>query len=274
MRYLSKILSFAVCVLLVSGCNMIMHDQNPETMGMLYQFKKKLVKGGDFWITTYQKIEDPAKPFVFYIEGDGVAFVNRYKVSHNPTPRQHMLIKLAAMDQRPNVVYVARPCQFTPMNLNPKCTNSYWTTKRLSDDSVDAINEVIMSINKKKEFNLVGFSGGGGIAVLIAARNKLARDIITISGNLDHKAFTTHHNVTPMLGSMNPIDYAKKINKIPQLHLSGGKDKTVPPFIADGYRQESKSNCVKHMIFEDNTHLYGWEQKWKYILTLPVTCYD
>ena len=58
-----------------------------------------------------------------------------------------MLMNMAAMDKRPNVVYIARPCQYTPMELNPKCNKMYWTDKRLSDDSVAAINEVINKVN-------------------------------------------------------------------------------------------------------------------------------
>jgi len=83
-----------------------------------------LAKGEEFWITTYQKIENKSAPYVFYIEGDGAAFVNKYRVSNNPTPRKQMLLNLAAMVKRPDVVYVARLCQYTPMELNPKCNSS------------------------------------------------------------------------------------------------------------------------------------------------------
>jgi pimeloyl-ACP methyl ester carboxylesterase len=209
----------------------------------------------------------------FYIEGDGLSFKGKHRISDNPTPRRQMLIKLAAMDQRPNVVYVARPCQYTPMELNPKCNASYWTDKRMSDDSVEALNEVINKINSNNEkFSLVGYSGGGGIAVLIAARNPKVKDIITIAANLDHEAFNKYHNVTPMNGSLNPINYAKKINNIPQLHLSGGKDNIVLPFIAEKYVQESASNCAKQKIFQDATHKDGWDKIWSEVYTKPVKC--
>lgn len=239
----------------------------------MYGFKKVLVKGGDFWITTYQKIENPHKPYVFYIEGDGAAFSGRYRVSKNPTPRRQMFINLAAMDERPNVVYVARPCQYTPMDLNPKCKMQYWTDKRMSDDSVQSINDVINSINNNQKFSIIGYSGGGGIAVLIAARNYMTKDVITLAGNLDHKAFTDLHNVTPMVGSLNPIDYAQQIKHIPQLHISGGKDNVVPPFIADKFVQKAMSSCVKQKIYEDSSHRGGWKRVWEYVYTKPIRCY-
>ncbi len=240
----------------------------------LYGFDRVLVKGGDFWITTYQKITNKNEPFVFYIEGDGLAFNGKYKISNNPTPRRQMFIKLASMDSRPNVVYIARPCQYTPMELNPKCKPEYWTNKRLSDDSVDSINDVINKINNKLKFSLVGYSGGGGIAVLVAARNPKVKDIITVAGNLDHRAFTEYHNVTPMIGSLNPIDFAQLVNHIPQWHLSGGKDDVIPPFIADKFVEAADSNCVKQTIFPEASHKKGWEKLWDYIYIKPVGCYD
>lgn len=240
----------------------------------LYGFDKELVKGGDFWITTYQKITNKNEPFVFYIEGDGLPFNGKYSISKNPTPRRQMFIKLASMDSRPNVVYVARPCQYTPMELNPKCQAAYWTDNRLSDDSVDAMNQVINKINNNSKFSLVGYSGGGGIVILIAARNPKVRDIITVAGNLDHRAFTKYHNVLPMIGSLNPIDFVQLVNHIPQWHLSGGKDNVIPPFIADKFVEASNSNCVKQTIFPNNTHKNGWEKIWGYIYTKPLTCGD
>jgi hypothetical protein len=221
MKYLSKILALCFIATFLCSCQTTSRpSESIEQRG----FKKKLVKGGDFWITTYQKITAPNKPYVFYLEGDGVAFAGKYKVSLDPTPRTQMLLKLVAIDERPNVIYVARPCQYTPMNLNPKCNNQYWTNKRMSDDSVHALNEVINNINNNQKFSLIGFSGGGGIAVLVAARNNMVRDILTIAANLDHVAFTTLHKVSPMTESLNPIDYTAKIRTIPQLHLSGGND--------------------------------------------------
>ena len=126
MKYFFKhLLPIATLSILLTAC------QSPNQ-----NFKKVLVQGGDFLITTYQKIDNSSQPFVFYIESDGVTYgVNGDKPSLNPTPIRQTFLELAAMDKRPNVVYVARPCQYTPMELNPKCDSSYWTNKRLSDDS-------------------------------------------------------------------------------------------------------------------------------------------
>lgn len=274
--FISLTIVMIVSMLALSGCDLPRVNNHYQRVGKMSKFDEQLVKGGDFWITTYQKITDKTQPYVFYIEGDGRAFNGRYRNSNNPTPRSRLMIDLASLDTRPNVVYIARPCQFTPFDLNPKCSynRAYWTNKRLSDDSVESINQVIEQINGQNQFSIVGYSGGGGIAVLIAERNPLVKDIITVAGNLDIEKFVQHHNAHPMVESLNPIDYAKKINHIPQLHLAGGKDHIVPPFIADNFVRESDSKCVSQRILPKNKHDTGWVSMWEYILTLPITCYD
>lgn len=266
-------------LIMLSSCgttqdNKLMRVVKSDSLAQEHGFTRKLVKGGDFWITTYQKLQNKNMPYVFYIEGDGHAFEGRYAVSNDPTPTNPILLKLATLDKRDNVVYIARPCQYTPMDINHKCNASYWTNKRMSDEVISSINEVIETINPTDApFSLVGYSGGGGIAVLVAARNNMVKDIITIAGNLDHIAFNQHHNTPPMVGSLNPIDEASAIKNIPQLHLSGMHDKVVPVFIADAYVRKSGSECVHQHIF-DATHSKKWERIWPYVLsTMPVSCY-
>lgn len=230
-------------------------------------FTPKLVKGDKFLIYTYQKITDPAKPYQIYIEGDGYIFYG------DPTPMNPMLIRLAALDNRPNIVYIARPCQYTIKNNQSVCDASYWTSKRMSEDSVQALNEVINKVSNGQIVDLIGFSGGGGIATLIAARDPKIRSIITIAGNLDHKAFNDYHNSMHMTESLNPIDYATQISQIPQLHLSGSNDKSVPPFIAEEFVKKSNSRCVHNKIFKGFTHSKGWDLVWKNIIQNPIRCY-
>ena len=275
MKFLSKILLLTGFLLTLSSCSpdVLTRNRVPLNIGRDHGFTEKLVKGDDFWITTYQHITNKNAPYVFYIEGDGHSFTKYRVPTDNPTPMQQIVMNLAVLDGRPNIVYVARPCQYTPMHLNPKCNSSYWAGKGMSEEVVSSLNEVINTINNDRPFSLVGYSGGGGIAVLIAARNKNVKDIITVAGNLDHVSFNKHHGTSPMLGSLNPIDYATKIHNIPQLHVSGGNDNIVPPFIADKYITISNSICVHQEIIKNAKHDVGWNKNWEYILTIPLTCY-
>lgn len=275
MKYRSKSLLALITCVILSSCvtNDFTKHRVAEHFAQEHGFKKELVYGGHFWITTFQRITSHNLPYVFYIEGDGEAFKNRYTISDDPTPRSTMLLQLASMDRRPNVVYVARPCQYTPMELNNSCNHTYWSDKRMSEDSIHSLNEVITKLSSGQLVDLIGFSGGGGVAVLVAARNKQVRSIITVAANLDHVNFNKYHRVRPMIGSLNPIDYAKKVRSIPQIHLSGGQDKVVPAFIADDFvKAAANPYCVKREIISNATHLKNWDKDWLYILNIPLKC--
>lgn len=235
------------------------------------KFTKKLVYGGDFLFTTYYKYTNDDEDWVVYIEGDGLISFDRYTISSDPTPITHLMIQLAFLDTRPNVLYIARPCQYTPMYLNPKCNPIYWTHKRWSKDTIKSMYEAIIKFTKTKDIDLVGFSGGGGIAVLLAAYNMKVKSILTIGGNLDHISFNRYHNATTSFYSLNPIDYASKLNNIPQLHLSGDNDRIVPYFITQNYTNISNSKCVKDKLIKNVDHT-GWLSKWKEILNIPINC--
>ncbi len=274
MKFLSKIISFIFIALAISACANTGHDTRQKVADLLAVrngFQSKIMKGGQFWLQTYQRISNPNLPYVFYIEGDGFAFRDRFTISDDPTPKRSMVFALATQDYRSNVVYIARPCQYVA-GMDMHCNSAYWTEKRMASEVVDSINEAIKTISHGQPFHLVGYSGGGGIAVLIADRNKKVRSILTIAANLDPKLFNEYHHVKPMLGSLNPIDVAHSTRNVPQLHISGGKDDIVKPFITDKYVKAANSPCVKQEILPNVSHDKGWDKAWKYILGSPVTC--
>lgn len=259
MKYLGNIY-YLLFILLLAACSS--SQKHRSITDAPVGFEQRLVSGTDFVLTTYQKITSDKAPYVFYIEGDG-RVATKTGISPDPTPKRPVLVNLMLLDKRPNIIYIARPCQYSK-SLNPKCNNnSYWTSKRFAEEVVENINQVINQVSKGKKFSLVGYSGGGGIAVLIASRNQNVLDIITIGGNLDINKFTSYHRSLAMSGSINPISYAEKIKFIPQMHLSGELDRIVPPFIAEEYVEKSHSICVKHQIIQGATHSRNWEQFWQ-----------
>ena len=175
------------------------------------------------------------------------------------------------------MVYIARPCQYDAHSINDKCKDSaYWTNKRFSEEVVASINEAIDSYTKRseaKEINLIGYSGGGAIAVLVAARRDDVASIRTVAGNLDHVASSKHHKASSLEGSLNAKDVAKKTAYIPQRHFAGSKDEVIPTFIAEEFREEAgNSNCVFVAEIKGFSHADGWEESWRELLKKPVTC--
>lgn len=94
-----------------------------------------------------------------------------------------MGLKLAALDASPNVVYLARPCQYV---WSPLCSDIYWTDRRFAVEVVEAMSAAIdRLILPGQKLHLVGYSGSGAVAVLVAARRPDVVSLRTIAGNLD-----------------------------------------------------------------------------------------
>ncbi len=273
--------SFLCIIFALTGCTSYYTKvKKAEIFASHRGFKKELVKGKGFWITTYQKIKDPNQPFVFYIEGDGVTskkMSSGYrKPTQNPTPFNLVTLNLAHLDNResvPNVVYLAQPCQYTPFNVNTLCGKEYWTRKKMAPEVVESLNKVINFIAGNNPVHLVGYSGGGGLAILIAANNPNVGSIITVAGMLDRSQFNKYHRlISDADYSLDPLKYAKSVSKISQIHLSGTKDEIIPPFIASAFVKESNASKVQQKIILGAKHDSDkWKEIWHdFISQLPL----
>ena len=248
-------------------------------------FRKTQVRTAPFLLTAYAKIQSPGQPVHIYIEGDGYAWVTRSRVSGDPTPRRPLALELAAGDPAPNVVYLARPCQYTPMEMNLSCEDeAYWTAKRFSEEVVSSMDQAAdyfvlgppgqRADVKSPGIHLIGYSGGGTVAALLAARRQDVKSLRTVAGNLDPAGFNEFHEVSPMEeGSLDPMEVAEKLRSLPQYHFSGTEDRIVPPILAENFAKRSgNASCVHVMEVNGADHVNGWTEAWPRLLALPVAC--
>jgi len=262
-------------VLLVSGCASIDRDANAEAIAKPARMTRMQMKTNPFVLTTFVRIVDRSQPVTVYIEGDGLAWLSRNEISLDPTPKEALGLALAASDPAANVVYLARPCQFTERSKNPSCAPAYWTGKRFAPEVIAAMNQAVDLVAAQvpgQKINLVGYSGGGAVAVLVAARRQDVASIRTVGGNLDHAEVNRFNQVSPLAGSLNPIEVAAQVARIPQIHYSGTADKTVPPVIAQRFVQASGSNCVRTVAVPGADHESGWVNRWKDLLATQPSC--
>lgn len=205
-----------------------------------------------------------------YIEGDGRAWATSRQPSTDPTPGDSMVAKFAAEDTRPSV-YLARPCQFVQTT---ECKKSLWTSKRFSPEVVSAYNSALDSLKVRysaNEFELVGYSGGAAIALLVAAQRSDVVGVQTIAGNIDTDAWVQLKGLTPMAGSDNPADYADQLKDLPQRHIIGARDKVVPAAVTHVYMTKVQSECAE--VVEVNAdHHSGYELPWKALSGTPYAC--
>lgn len=242
---------------------------------MLNGFDQVIHPTQGFKLTTFAKANTKGSPLVVYLEGDGHSMQSRYRLSNDPTPHQPLALELAMLDERPNVVYIARPCQYTPVESDSLCHQKYWSTHRFASEVIESTNQLIDDYKtqlKPSAIHLVGFSGGGGLSILVASHRTDVESVTTVAGDLDLELMTTLHHTTPQYGSLNPLQFAARL-KAKQLHLSGEKDTVVPPMIAKSYLKQSNGACISHRVMPNFSHHHGWKENWPQLLSL-MPCID
>lgn len=248
---------------------------NAETIAKSGGLISGHVAAGDFLLATWHSPVSSTVDLVIYIEGDGLAWLSRSHVSSDPTPVAPVALQLAARDALP-VVYLARPCQFTAALSPDICRDErWWTGARFSAAVIAAFDQAIDTLKVQFEaqrIHLVGYSGGGAIAVLVAARRNDISSLRTVAGNLNHAEVNAHHNVSQMPDSLNPINYAAQVSHLPQLHFVGLNDAVIPPHIAQNFLHRLGVGTCARIITVQATHSTGWQEQWPHLLGIPAPC--
>ncbi|HQW57939.1 MAG TPA: alpha/beta hydrolase [Gammaproteobacteria bacterium] len=297
-RNLCNLIVICLFFCILSGCasqNQLSSNKVNQTaydIAQLNHFQKQLIKTNPFMLTTFQKFStSPStsntnhtinQTLTIYIEGDGRTWITRSKLSNNPTPKNPLALKLAVLDNSANVAYLARPCQYTPHSLDSACNPLVWSDQRFSETVIQSMNEAVENLKKSakaRQIHLVGFSGGGAIAILIAARRNDIASLRTVAGDLNPTALSQYHQTSPLTSSLDPNTRTviQKLIHLPQQHFSGEKDKTVPPFIAEEFVARLRklgSPCTSQTTIKDATHHQGWEAIWPTLLDKPLGTSD
>lgn len=207
----------------------------------------------------------PTRLLVVYLEGDGFAWINRYRLSPDPTPKNSLVLALMVQDPNPAVLYLGRPCQYLGEAV-ADCPSQYWSSHRYAPEVVAAMGGAIDTLKQSvqaEEIILVGYSGGGTIGALLAAQRADVRGLITVAANLDVAAWTAHHQVSPMPHSWNPVDFAQGLANVPQFHWAGKQDQQVPPAILHAYlRHLHNPVAVTVQEVPDFDHACCWVSSW------------
>lgn len=203
-----------------------------------------------------------------YIEGDGIPFENRFVIAKDPTPLNPLMLQLMSLDKGSRL-YLGRPCYYSRSMEALKddhCQPDLWTHARYSKDVVDSMVSALrihLREHPAKGVTLIGHSGGGSLAMLMAARMHEVDQVVTLAGNLDTRSWTQLHHFTPLKDSLNPADLS--VLQLPrhQLHVAGGKDTNIPPELAQAVLSRMGLNLH---IFKDADHNCCWEKHWPDLL--------
>ncbi len=201
-----------------------------------------------------------------YIEGDGLAWLSDSQASDDPTPLHPVSLELAIHHPLGAAVYLARPCQYVEPGEARNCRQTYWTNRRFAPEVIEASDQAISALKQRfgaSKLVLVGYSGGGAVAALVAARRKDVVQLITVAGNLDHRAWTEHHRVSPLEGSLNPADGWRALQDVPQLHFVGERDAVISRAMVDAYASRFPLDRRPEVVMVPGfDHLCCWVEKW------------
>ena len=224
------------------------------------------IRAGSFPLLVQTRVARPGEPMRVYVEGDGFAYMSSGAPAIDPTPHSPVALELAAVDPAPNVAWIARPCQYTMIaKVQTSCPERYWTSHRMAPEvvaSIDAAVSSVMEMAQSRQVELVGYSGGGAIAVLVAARRSDVVALRTVAGNLDHVAFTRYHKVTPMTPSLNAADVVDQIRHIPQIHYAGSQDTIVPASLTADFAARV-GPAARVVTARGASHTKGWPEFWR-----------
>jgi pimeloyl-ACP methyl ester carboxylesterase len=181
------------------------------------------INAGKYTIVTFQRITDAVSPIHIYIEGDGNSFDAHGRPTSDPTPRSTFMRDLAARDSSPNVIYMARPCQYIKSSA---CSRIDWTSGRFSQDMIKSVSSAIKQIAGNAPVVLIGYSGGAMVSGLIAQNYPeiTVRQWITIAGVLNHTEWTEYFKDAPLSMSLN----LNGLPDVPQVHYIARGDRVVP----------------------------------------------
>lgn len=186
------------------------------------------IQAGEFTIMAFEKVHAKGKPAMLYIEDDGnLSFSSDMTIWGDPTPSTPYALQMAADDASPNVIWLARPCQYTGATNARACNKALYTTHRFSPQVIDAMSAALDSMKDRyhiTSFNITGIGGGAAIAVELAAVRNDVTFLKTIGGVLDTNIMQQGDKNQPYAGSLNPVDAAPKVAHIPQQHSVGAWD--------------------------------------------------
>jgi hypothetical protein len=196
-----------------------------------------------------------------FIDGDGRPWVNGGREpASDPTTRHPLALQLAAKTMAP-ALYLGRPC-YDRAPTDEACTSTWWTDARYSDAVVASMVAALRSYQSQNGFErivLVGYSGGGTLAVLMAPRLPNLDGVVTIAANLDVSAWAEHHHYLPLLNSLNPADRVGAL-RVPEIHLMGERDTTVPPITTQRYFEAHPAALM--WTYAQFDHLCCWQREW------------
>ncbi len=233
-----------------------------ETAGAM-GFERQVVTGAGFRHVLFWKNRGRAGPVLHvYIDGDGTPDIRGYPAA-DPTSRNPLMLRLLELDPGPAVL-LGRPCYYGLAD-DLGCHPALWMEERYSEVVVASMAAALREILAQGPYRRVtwfGHSGGGSLAVLLAARVPETGAVVTAAANLDIDAWAESRGARPLVGSLNPAHQPALPPEVVQRHYAGGRDEVVPPEVT----RKGLGPGVPLTVIPEYDHRCCWEKLWPDLL--------
>jgi hypothetical protein len=201
-----------------------------------------------------------------YIEGDGAPWVTPYHPPLDPTPEVPIALKMATEDSDSPLLYLGRPCQYLERMELAACDPRYWTTHRFSPDVLARYDTLLTALKNEyeiKHFELIGYSGGGVLAMLLGGHRKDVIRVVTVASPLALNQWTGWHGVSEMPDSIDP---SKENLAYPEsIHFFGAKDRVVPFVVSSEF---IAGIGARYHVMPRFNHDCCWASHWKTLIRM------
>lgn len=261
-----RLVALATLTATLAGCGHggATRDETAAAIARAAGLEAGMSTGAAFALQTWQRDDGRPGPLFVYIEGDGLAYIDARTPSSDPTPSDPVALRLAAADPGPAVLYIARPCQFATGRADSRCGVRAWTTARFGPDVVASVDDAITRErlrHPERALVLVGYSGGGVIAALVAARRSDVALLVAVAAPLDVADWTRRLGVSPLDSAPLPLDQAARLSRVRLVAFAGGQDKVVPVASVTS-AVDAFGVAAKMIVLPDFEHRCCWARDW------------
>lgn len=256
-KNMTALCAATIVTILGSSCTLSTATNPTRNEG---QFKESIFRHQIFFFEG----ERSSNTLTIFIEGDGRPWIDQIHVARDPTQSQLLMLELARLSST-DVLYLGRPCYHGVKD--EMCHYRFWTSHRYSPEVVASMVQLAgqrLEAGSYQKLILVGHSGGGALASLMACSFSVPTLLVTLSANLDTEAWARHHDWTPLQGSLNPATASLQCPWVTHHHFQGGEDENTPPWTNDRYflRHDTQPDVIPDAGHND------WAAFWPLIETV------
>ena len=225
------------------------------------------LRAGGFDLFALKRQSASAETLTIYIEGDGAPWSTPYHPPRDPTPRDPLALALASADTAPQVVWLARPCQYLSRAALRACDSAYWMERRFAPEIIAAYDSAVTqlkTLSGARDVRMVGYSGGGVIAALVAMRRSDIASVVTVAAPLSLTEWAARHDLSPLKGSLDPGRQKPGLVRASDVHFAGADDNIVPVGIVERFVRSHGGRLETVAGFDHNC---CWVRDWPRLLS-------